>query len=93
MTDKDLSSVLRSSGLSLGKDAGRIRVQLELRSPTLDVASREKLEGCGLKIDDTIGNKVFGSIDAKYRSALEQLDAVAGVEDVVKLKPHHKNDR
>lgn len=88
MTDEDLSSVLRASGLSLDRGAGRIRVQLELRSPTLDAASREQLESCGLEIDQAIGNKVFGSIESRNRCELQRLDAVAGVEDAVKLKPH-----
>jgi hypothetical protein len=92
MTDNDLSSILKRSGLSLTASAGSIRVLVELRVPSLAPSLRRELEAVGLKIDEAIGNKVFGTLEAGNRSSIEQLNFVAGVENSVQLKPHRQVD-
>ena len=90
---KSLRAILQSSGLNLVNKVGLVRVQLELRTTQLDAFSRNTLQVCGLSIDQVVGNKVFGTIDAQRRSDLAQLDFIASIEDAVPLHPHRHDQR
>jgi hypothetical protein len=90
MAGENLRSILNSSGLSLRGDETVQRVQVELRGSAASDQCLQRLQACGLRVDETIGNKVFGSVKGKDRKALQALDEVAGVERVVTLKPHQQ---
>ncbi len=80
MADEDIKRFIRSGAGPEGPTTGVIRVLVELNAATADESVLERLRGIGLQVEDVVGNKVVGSIDAAAVDRLESMDDVKAVE-------------
>ncbi len=83
-----LKQILENSPLGVPRSEGPIRVLIELKARVPDAKCMKRLQALGLKVKETIGNKIIGSVEP---NRLEQLRAdpdVLDVETSVPLELH-----
>lgn len=84
----DLKQILEDSPLGVARSKGPVRVLLELKGPQLDAECVKRLEALGLKVRETIGNKIFGSVDPNCLDKLRADPDVLDIEVSAPLEMH-----